>query len=458
MEYSLLIDKKRKYLFFKLAIAGTVLFTIASLFTIGFYGFMGVAVLLFFTAISPLLIGRYKFFLIAWLFIIPLCDSLFWDLMIAGTFPQVILMTGLTLPFGIILFLTELPNVIKKYPYIKYLIMFFFVVFLNVCINFFSGRGSLGNFNDVFKIFLQIFIITCFYKYTLKNTNISNFVNWTRIFFIANSCTAILQRLTGIGLPIIEGVPRVVGLCGHPNVLAFINVIYFPFALHYLLKSKDKTDKTWWIISILTGVMALILTMCKSVIFTFLVQLFILFFFVNMKTKVKVAFSIIGAALLFIAANYLLDLQIIELIINRINNTSSYESRLILWNYLLSNINMVNIWLGHGIDSAFLKIHQMTGGHTAPHNAYLQMLYELGIIGLLFFLLSFIVYSLKFIKLFIKEKTSYKIHYILPLLIIISILIDMTISNNVLLRTPMIFAYFFLTVFYRELILKVPDN
>jgi O-antigen ligase len=451
MEYSLLLDKKRKLAAFWISIIAFIFFILGMFQYMGIYGLIGILTILFFLVLTPFLYNRNKFFLILWLFIVP-CFDAFRTFTIAGTYPQVYLATGLTIPVALFLINKEGESVLKKYPFVLYLILFLILM----AANFFRPGTYFSSLTEILKVFIQIFIIFSFYSY-VKSTDgksLSKFINLIRNFIILNAVVAVFQRLTGIGLAMIEGVPRVSGLLGHPNMLAFIMVNYFPFAVYNLLKVNTKKDKVLWGISILFSILALILTMCKTLIFALFLQVFILFFFVNIKNKTKIIVSAVGAFVLFFALNYLLDLQIIELIIDRINNTTSMDWRWKVWDYLLKDINFANVWLGHGIDTAQKHINMIGGVNLMTHNSYLQLLYELGIVGVLLFVFPFLFIAVKFFSLFFKEKTSYKINYVLPILVIMSTFIDMSTSNNVFLRTSITFVYFFLTYFYYELIIN----
>jgi O-antigen ligase len=73
---------------------------------------------------------------------------------------------------------------------------------------------------------------------------------------------------------------------------------------------------------------------------------------------------------------------------SRIEQTESMDWRTLIWESLLDDINLVTMWLGHGFTAANLVVFQTTysdAKNATPlmmvHNAYIALLYDLGIMG-----------------------------------------------------------------------------
>jgi O-antigen ligase len=127
------------------------------------------------------------------------------------------------------------------------------------------------------------------------------------------------------------------------------------------------------------------------------------------------------------------------------------EWRLKIWGYLLNNMDFPSLILGHGVNAgkAVIRMAGVTETNFI-HNVYLQLLYEYGLTSLPF-LLALLQPSLHFISAFFQSHAIQKrLSQVFPLLIILAILINMATDNSVFLRTPMCFAWIFLTFFYLQ--------
>jgi hypothetical protein len=61
-----------------------------------------------------------------------------------------------------------------------------------------------------------------------------------------------------------------------------------------------------------------------------------------------------------------------------------------LWELLTNDITLNNIWLGHGLGSASSRIKEHIPKNLHPHNEYLRLLYEFGILGLALFIIGYL--------------------------------------------------------------------
>ena len=404
MEYNLIQEANKRYKIFYALIAGLFALTIISFFYLGFLGLIASFAILTSIAILPLVYNKYRFFLVLWLFIVPFFDN-FRQIIVAGTTPIVFLATGLTIPFGLILIFREKGQIFKDLPFLKYLIVFQIIIFLN----FFRQGTEFSSIVEILKIFVQIFVIFCTYLYIKQNKTPEKLYFWINLFVVTNCTAAFFQMITGIGLRLIEGVPRVNGFLGHPNVLGFLLNLYLPFAIYKYLYTKKQKEKNIWLGLIAVSVLTLFFTMTKVALFTFAVMLMILFFQLPYKLKFRILITSLIGIVAFLAVNYLFSLNIIENLIERLNNTSSYEWRLKIWSYLISDINFSNIWLGHGINSEKHFLNMINYGEAvAAHNGYIQLIFEFGISSIFFYLsfLNSLVYFTK--KMFFTKCQCYE--------------------------------------------------
>jgi hypothetical protein len=410
-------------------------------FKMGVLGLGAAGFLLFLFILTPLLINKNGFFLFLWLFIAPSFDN--FQVQVAGTNLIVLIITGLTVPYSLILLLRDTRQIVEKMPFTLCLLLFNLVLFLN----FFRPDLMPGVPVEFLRLFFEIIIIYCYYNLN-KQHKTERLFTQVNYFIILNSLIAILQRVTGVGLMMIEGVPRVGGLVGHPNCLAFLNVLYLPFAIHHLLNAHSSRQKQLWLAGVFIATLALMLTLCKNVIFTMFCEYFILFLFLPAKLRIRAGIGVIVFVCALIGMNALLNFGLFDLFAERFGNNSSMDWRHRVWGYLLNDIDITNIWLGHGVNAAKMTIQSLSKfAADLPvytHNVYIQILYENGLTGL-FLLASFIQPTLHFLSCFVKQMT---VNRVLPLLILFAIFINMATDNSVMLRTPMSFAWLFIAYFY----------
>gem|GEM_PF-1689163 len=437
-------SERERYGYYYLTILCGLLIIISLLIFLkfGFQGALVLSLLIMVAAITPLLINRFRFYLFIWLFISPAFDN-FREILIAGANPVVLAVTGLSLPFAIILVIRNFKHVIYKFPFLGYLAIFNVVLFFN----FIRPNADSGVLLECLKIFFEIFIIFCGY-HEIQTGHANRLFNGINLFIIINSLIAFGQRLTGFGMITVENLPRVGGLVGHPNCLAFVNVLYFPFAIYKIMNETDSKNRKIWLAGLIISIAALILTLCKNVILTLLIQSGILLLFLPNKLKIQVLLSVIGIFTVVVATDFLLHLQFIDQFLNRVNNNSSLVWRLKIWGYLLSSMDDASMLVGHGVNAAKNLIGMINSRNSSyAHNAYLQLLYDYGMTGL-FLMMAFIHPFIKFFTLFLASPGRERLNKLFPMLIILAVFINMASDNSVFLRTPMVFAWLFLIYMY----------
>jgi len=445
MEYILQLEKQQKYKLFWSVIAMTVLLFLFSVLFLGFNGVLLYAFLLFLTVITPLFLGRYAFFIILWVLFVSYFD-LFKQIKVGGTNPINFAIAAFSTPFTIILVYKKFHEVVKELPYVKYLMLFALIVFLN----FFRYGTSLNSFVEIFKYFIALLMVFCTYSY-LKTNPAENIFKWINIFMITNCFAAFFQRLTGFGLMIVEGVPRIQGFLGHPNSLAFAINIFLPVATYQFINAKTKQQKILWGFSIVINLLTLLLTFCKIGYIALLFCLLVLFLYVPVKIKKRMFFSGIALFVLIILINYLFNLQIVESIINRTANNDSFIWRLTVWKLLIAHLNPSSYLLGNGIYSASNYMATMPLlGNQFIHNVYIQYFYEYGILSIFFFLI-FLNPAIKFIKAVFVYKVKDRKTYIFPLLIIAQVFINCLTDHSILAKTILFITLIAITIFYMQL-------
>jgi putative inorganic carbon (HCO3(-)) transporter len=224
----------------------------------------------------------------------------------------------------------------------------------------FVGLSSFEDKNFVKKC-LKIFVLLC----------------------VIHSVYAIVQYFTGIGI-VHKGYQkysRVIGVVGHFNSLAGILGLVFPIVVSffYFLKRKKVLNLVYSII-LLAGI---VLTFTRGIwLGTFFAFLVLSFLF----DKRLVFFILLFSILIFLIPQT--KKRILSTFESRNQTTRIYflkeTPKLVLKQFIL----------GYGPDS-FRKVFYEhypdfpEQGHFHPHNMYLHILFELGILGLLTFLVLF---------------------------------------------------------------------
>lgn len=447
MEYVVLLEKKQR---FRVLIGLLILYSVFILFSFFSFGLYGCALslgLLFFITLMPILYGRYKLFLFLWILVVPFLDP-FRVFLIGGTNPFTYLVTGLTFPVALLLFYKEYFNILKELPFLKYLLFVNIIILLS----YFRPYSNLMEIFTVFRFhFLEMFIVFATYFY-IKKYSYKTLFNWISILAFINSIFTLFQKVTGIGLSFADGVARPGGIMGHANGNGFFVDIYLPLAFYMFLNAKTKYGKIFLGGNIIFCLFTLIMTMSKSSIIAFVVSLLILFFYLPLKNKIRLLGTIIAFTSIFLIVNFLFNLNIIENIILRLNNQSSFLWRFKIWNALIGNISFSTIFFGNGVESVahFLQ-RRFPGEAFASHNLYLQFLYEYGILGLLY-LLNFAFIGFKFIKASLKKNYNDRYVYLVPFSVLSSILI-ISISDVApnSARTAMYCAWIIIVIFFVKL-------
>lgn len=446
MEYSLILEKRRNYI---VLFASLVLYTFFIHLSQKMLGFNGLALslgLLLFIALTPLVYGRYKLLLTLWIVVVPFFE-IFRVLEVGGYNLITYFITGLTFPTAIILFWKNILFITKKLPYTKYLLLMLILILLN----FLKPSVPFEGIFDIFKNhFITLFIIFCTYFY-LKNNPAKYILNLISVYVTLSAATAICQKVTGIGMRLIEGIYRAPGLFGHPNDNAFVIAIYLPLALYLIMSSKTKKQKVWYSVSLTITMLALFVAMAKGTLITVAGMLFIIFLYLPSRIKLKaIVFSILFTGLL-IGLDMLLKLNIIQSMISRFQNNTSIEWRFKIWKMIIAHISPFVFFFGDGIGGAYRHLARVNPYEpSAPHCIYLEYFHDYGVLIVTYFLNIFSL-GIKFLRESLSKLNSERLYYIAPFLVTFVLLFDAITSNGMNLRTAMNYSWIILTFFYVKL-------
>lgn len=451
MEYNLLLEQKNKKFNFFVMIFLYILFLAFNTYILGLRGFILSVGLLFFTALMPLLMGRYKFFLFLWIIVLPFCEFLPF-LQVGSINILNFIVMGISFPYATLLIYKKTNEITKLMPFLMPL----FIIIIAILFNLARPEVPYMSIFQHFKFhYFTLFVIYLTYFY-VKNNSFHKLFEWMNIIAVINALTSIFQRVTGIGLKTIAGDLRASGITMHPNACGFLINITLIIQVYMFLKVKTKKEKILWGCSLFLNFLALTFTVSITSYLIFALNLGILFLYLPKKLKVISLFLLSFFLLSFLALDQVLHLGVLQTFQGRLAHNSSLDWRIWLWLLLLKNINFNTLLFGNGIDS----ISQFTatinyGRNMASHNGYLQMFYEFGIWGIIY-LSSYFYVFVKFIQSLINKKDKIKnIENIIPLLIILVILIEMSVDEALINIVPIYYSWIAITGFY---ILQIEKN
>ena len=186
-----------------------------------------------------------------------------------------------------------------------------------------------------------------------------------------------------------EGFYRVRGTFTNFNEYGYIISLFICFALYVLLTTKK--HRFYWTFTIVLNIIALAATFSKTSIINTALIFLIMGTFLPWKRKLQLfAASSVMSALL---AGFLLYTGTYQALVLRFMDTASLEWRFAMWRNLYNLILQGNILLGQGLNASrhFLEAITPIGDSNAPHNIYLETAYNLGLVGLIPFVLIFIL-------------------------------------------------------------------
>lgn len=234
------------------------------------------------------------------------------------------------------------------------------------------------------------------------------------IFLKVILVSAILPALVGFwqifkktGLEDETGFIRVYGTFAHPNPFSYFLVVILILLICFFIDTNSKTEKKYYLFSIILGITLLVFTYSRGAWAAFLMALF-LFGFFKYRKQLFFGSIIFSLSLFFLLSinnwlyrNYNFSLLYSFAPTKRLAETlkwhpytSSLLWRLELWEDM-KNVFWERPLLGQGLgtfEEEALKRRGPYSGSLEAHNDYLRVAVELGIIGLISYLLLILVF------------------------------------------------------------------
>lgn len=361
-----------------------------------------------------------------------------------------LLMMGIALPSAVWL-LKYRKSTFRELPWFRYYAFFIgwlilYAVFYNANAADPSLSGGEASVLKTSASFAQLnSYINCFLAMPVAFICMFYVTHYKSVFDTLNKFVLVFSGLEAImtiaGYPFglmsmtLDGFLRALGIFTHPNPYAhhmgILMVYLFGLLCYYMGENGHKgqpkrISRALLFTSIALNFTAFLLGLSKTAIFALGVSGTLLFL-MNMGVSnirrylphVLIGFSVIVLLGMF-GFETLSGKSFLNIIESRIQQTESMDWRTQVWDALLGDINLKTIWFGHGLTAANMAVYHATysDAHNAKplmmvHNAYIALLYDLGIMGYTMFLSIAVMFFANLKKwknaVISKHKTPYSV-------------------------------------------------
>jgi O-antigen ligase len=218
----------------------------------------------------------------------------------------------------------------------------------------------------------------------------------------------LLERYTGESFTIfgLKFGKYVSGFAGSSYLLARENLLLLPLFLSMYLSDRYIFNRTVHIAGMILMISGLLFGLSKSAWVSAAIAVMVVYIFEVMHKRLsikKFLFLIISFVFLFVAFGKLLYLRIFET-----NLSQSFGSRNLLVEFGIERF-VEHPLMGVGANNIWLYFNKLWGNQTTVHNLYILLLSEIGIIGLLIFLIVMLLILLKTISIDKSDQYLYAI-------------------------------------------------
>jgi O-antigen ligase len=197
----------------------------------------------------------------------------------------------------------------------------------------------------------------------------------------------LLQLITGQGNLITDGYVRIQSCFNHPA--HFSMYLMFMFCLAYATLLDKRAKYPFLLFGYICVLVLLLVATYTRISWLGTVVCFVYLSWVYGRRRYAIMAFVIGAiALPVLGRDILHRMQAIELFLDSSDLTDRNNSmgwRFYFWTHLIDAWKE-QPWFGYGTGSSIVFGKELMGVWTSPHNGYLRVLYETGIVGFLAFL------------------------------------------------------------------------
>jgi putative inorganic carbon (HCO3(-)) transporter len=211
----------------------------------------------------------------------------------------------------------------------------------------------------------------------------------------------------------IEG--RVVSTFANPNVLAEYLILTFPFALSTLLSARRPAARLASLIATGTSALCLIYTWSRGAWLGLMLALLVFFLIYSRRTVMVLSFGLLAVPFLPLVLPSTVVTRFTS-IGNLADTSTAY--RVHIWMGSLDmarDVLFSGLGSGMGVFAAVYPQYSLGGIEAAPHshNLYLQLVIELGIFGLVAFLLAMVSFTRSVLSCRTRDTVTDRSQYLL---------------------------------------------
>ncbi|MBO5305150.1 MAG: O-antigen ligase family protein [Clostridia bacterium] len=226
---------------------------------------------------------------------------------------------------------------------------------------------------------------------------------------------------------------RIVSSFDNPNVFAEYLLLMIPFALAGLLKKGNKVHKLFYGTSLLVMLVCLVFTWSRGAWLGFLVSMLVFFVIFSKRSIVGLLGVIVVSPLLSWLVPSAVSSRFLS-IGNLADSSTSY--RISAWHGIVELLHQTK-WSGIGVGSAAFEATYpsvaLAGTQTIKHahSIYLQLLAELGIPGLLVFLLTVFLFVQSCFEYFLKVKNQEERVFVIAGVAAVAAMLVMGVTDHI---------------------------
>ncbi len=348
---------------------------------------------------------------------------------------------------------------ILKIPHLWVILLFLIVGLINIPL--LSPLIKMKSFTEWIRIasFFTVYFLISNISATKKEQlgDIKQNKKKNNIFLKVILASAVLPALAGfwqifrrIGLEDEAGFIRIYGTFAHPNPFSYFLVVVLILLICFFINTNSKTEKKYYLFSIILGITLLIFTYSRGAWAAFLIALF-LFGFLKYRKQLFLGSIIFGLFLFFLLfinnwlyRNYNFSLLYSFAPTRRLAETLKWHpyTSSLLWRLELWEDMKDAFWerpfFGQGLgtfEEEALKRRGPYSGSLEAHNDYLRITVELGIIGLISYLLLILVFLGNIIILYKKTTDESFKTFCLGFLTLFISLFLISFGENILRNT-----------------------
>lgn len=319
---------------------------------------------------------------------------------------------------------------LKTCMYMIFIIIFFYITSLTEVVTFSLSKEYIFKLLLSFSLFiLSVVLVDSYKKMMIVHFTLS-------IGVLIQLIVCLYQNFFNF---------RVFGTFYHDANLTMYLAFYIIFSM-YIMFQKLNASLIFNMISLFAAFSILFLAEQRTAFLALLITS--IFYF---KNKMKFILLIV-ILFLFLVAN---SFDLINIYINDFKNQvgvlgnyytgNSIGWRLNVWSLMIDPIKQ-NFFYGHGLGSSNSFVGSIYYGHSyTPHNEYIRLMYEVGIIGTIIYL------SLFFIILYLSKNRR---HYKVILLLIVCYLACMITDNIIIIPEVSMLFFMLIGIYSNEKIIE----